>query len=537
MKNESGLSKNQIIAELTKSPHGALHEYIPTAKAAAEQHGEFFAHLISWNRVKGQVDDAKLALPAVSLFASGYPEEFVENSLAHLTMLNPRDMLKVLRFVLDLRAGKAAVIEKTTTVRGGKKQLQKKLTYVAVPAMRLRSLTRFSDVLAISLLEREKNWPRWERTMLQHRRVLQELFGILHVKPNNQKTKACLYRSDKVDGKRIDLPYPQGGLFEAVSHLKDMSAAEAAGTIMTRKIPFLVALGALGPKSKEPDLVLALIKSMTATELVTNTKMLEDLGIKTNPALRGAFQEALEKAGKSKANLLKTTTAAEAMDDEDLKARLQGLQEKQIQAHGGIDGNWLVLGDKSPSMAHSVEFAKEVAGTLTKMVKGRVWLVFFDSLPMTVDVTGLTLDQIKKATKHIGAGGSGTSIGAGLQRMLDEKAEVDGIAVVSDGGENGTPYFAQTYQKYCKLFDKEPTVYFYQCSGDHDVFSNSMKSANLDMQTFDLRNASPADRYSLPNLVSTMRCNRYSMADEIMATKLLQLSDAYKHGTVKTASA
>ncbi len=501
--NETGLSKNKIIAELSKSAHGTLKEYVVIGKQAAEQHPEFFAHLIAWNRLKGSVRDSQVALPIVSLLAKAYPAEFVENSLAALSLLNPREQLKALRFVLETR----------------------------VPG----HMTGISHVLGISLLEREKNWPKWERQMLQHRAVLKELFSLLHTKPRDQRTKACLWRCDKHDGKRIPLPYPEGGLFEIVTRLKDMSPAEAAGTIMARKLPFLVAMGALGEKAREVDLVLALIKSMTATELTTNVKMLERLGVKTNPALRGAFQEALEKAGKSKTNILKTTRAAENIDDEELKENLRGLQEKQIASLGGVEGNWAVLADKSGSMSAAIELAKHVAATLAKVVKGKVWLIFFDVAPQSIDVTGMALDVIKNVTRYVQAGG-GTSVGCGLLRLFEAKEEVDGIAIVSDGGENTAPTFPDVYKRYSEMFGKMPPVYLYQTHGDSPALITTMQQAGHDMQVFDLR-GQETDFYSLPNLVQTMRTQRFSLSDEIMGTKLLQLSDAYKTTVKKTATA
>jgi hypothetical protein len=508
MNMETGISRNQIIAELSKSPHGKLEEYIPVGKRAAAEQGEFLAHLIAWDRIKGQVRDAKVALPLVSLMVPKRTEEFVENALAALTLLNPREMLKALHFALDVRD-----VHKGTL-----------------------PMARISHALSVSLLERERNWPKWERVMLQHRAVIRDLFALLHIGRRDQRTSACLWQCDKVDGKRVRLPYPEGGLFEIVSRLKDMSPQEAAGTIINKKIPFLIAQGALGEKAKDADLVLALIKSMTATELVTNTKMLEGLGIKTNPVLRGAFQEALSKAGSSTANVLKTTRAAENIDDEELKENLRGLQEKQIQKLGGVEGDWLVLGDRSPSMQHSVEVAKEVAATLTALVKGKVWLTFFDSHPQTIDVTGASLDIIKKATKHITAGGSGTSIGCGLQRMLEAKTIVDGIAIVSDAEENSSPMFPDVYRKYSEFVSKEVPVYLYLTNGGSPRLIDTMQQAGHDMQVFDLRNTK-SDFYSLPNLVNTMRTQRYSLVDEIMDTKLLTLSDAYKTSPKKKAAA
>lgn len=488
---ETGLTKNKIITVLSRSAHGKLHEYVADGLAATKQEPEFMAHLIAWNRLKGQVRDSQVALPVVSLCVPIAPE-LAENSFAHIATLGPRQLLMAYRFVLEVR-----------------------------PAGRQR---QFDRLVAAWLREAEANAPRWERTALQHRRVLKELYSLSRTKPADFANVALFGRHlDKTKAK-----YRAGSLFEVVAHLKDMSPTEAAGAIITRKIPFLIAVGALGKAANETDVVLALIKSMSATELVTNTKMLEKMGIKTIPALRGAYEEGLKKVSSSGANVFKTTRAAEAVTDAGLKNKLQGAQERQIEKMGGVDGRWLVLGDRSPSMHQSVEVAKHVAGTLTKMVKGKVWLIFFDSTPQTIDVTGLTLDQVTKATAHIRAGGSGTSIGCGLQRMLDSQEEIDGIAIVSDGGENTPPVFASVYKKYSAAFGKDVPVYLYLCEGDTPGLVNDMKREEIDMQVFDLR-GTKIDYYSIPNLVATMRTSRYSLVDEIMSTRLLTLKDVFKH--------
>jgi hypothetical protein len=114
-----------------------------------------------------------------------------------------------------------------------------------------------------------------------------------------------------------------------------------------------------------------------------------------------------------------------------------------------------------------------------------------------------------------------------LNRMLVEKTEVDGIAIVTDGGENTAPYFAEVYGRYCKQFDKIVPVYMYDCDGDRNNLSESMNRAGYEMQLFDLRHGK-ADFYAIPNLVNTMRSNPYGLLDEIMATPLLSLSDVLK---------
>jgi hypothetical protein len=483
---ETGLTKNAILSQLSKSPHGKLQEYVPIVQQAAKQEGEFLAHLISWDRSHGQIRDAKVALPVVTLTVPGQPDEFRENALAHLGLLGPRELLRALRFAFEL------------------------------PPTHARRQIKL--LIGRYLQEKEQDRHAWNRMVLQHRKTAKELYSLSHTRPS-QDADSILFKGVR----------PPGSVFEVVANLRNLAPAAAASEIITRRIPFLVAQGALGAKARDTDLVLALISAMSATELVTNSKMLEKLGMKTNPALRGAYEEALKKAAGSSKNLLKTTRAAEAVEDEELKEKLRGLQDRQLDKMS-VEGNWLVLGDKSGSMSRAIELARNVAGTLAKMVSGKVWLTFFDTHPQTVDVTGCSLDMIQKATRHITANG-GTSVGCGLQRMLDAREEVDGIAIVSDGDENTAPLFAQVYPKYAAFAGKEPPVYLYHCGSKHPGLQMLMQRAGVDMQVFAVDER--ADYYSLPNLISTMRTNRYSLLDEVMDSKLLTLEDVF-HETART---
>lgn len=476
--NEVGLTRNRIISELARSTHKKLDEYVPAGVAAVHQQPEFLAHLIAWNFEKGQIRDSKVALPVIGMHPKMEGELF-ENSLAHLAKLDPREFLKAYKFGLQLK-----------------------------PATRMGVLRR----LASAYLRELESSGNWERRALQHRKVLKTLYAVTHTKPS-ARADAVLFKND----------YTQASLFAAVKLLPAMSVTEAAGTILERKIPFLVAKGALGARAKEPDLALALIKGMSPTELVTNTKMLERLGIKTNPALRAAFEEGMQRTSTSRANVLKTTRAAEQIDDAALKQKLLNVQEKQIAAMS-VEGDWLVLGDKSGSMTHCIELSRRIAATLAGFVKGKVWLVFFDTETQAIDVTGATLDTIVAATKYITANG-GTSIGCGLQRMLDSKVAVDGIAIVSDGCENQAPPFWSVYERYCQVYDKEVPVYLYRMQGNERYYGQ-MQNKKYAMTEFDLTQQT-VDYYSLPNLVTTMRTNRYSLVDEIMGWRLLKLSQVF----------
>ena len=481
---ERGITKNEIVASLMRSPHGKLEEYQSVGTQAANSEPEFLAHLIAYNREKGQIRDSKVALPVISLSVPGLHEDFRQNALAHLAILVPRELLRAVRFSLQIRTpGNNAALR--------------------------RMVERY-------LRAKEDNWAHWQKVAVQHRASMKGLYSIWHIKPSTM-AEAILFKGER----------PKGSVFEAIYQLKSMSAAEAAGTIMERRIPFLIAMGALGPGAKEPDLVMALIERMSPAELVNNTKMLEKLGIKTIPALRAAYEQALGRAGGSKKMAsFKATVAAEAVEDEALKAKLQNLQEKQIQALGGVDGNWLVLGDQSGSMSEAIEMARQVSATLAKVVRGQVHLVFFNTSPRHVEVTGKTYDQILVATKHVKAEG-GTSIGCGLLALAEKNIEIDGIAVVSDGGENTPPMFAHVYKAYSQAIGKEVPVYLYRTDGEPDSFSRNLKAAGIDIQVFDLTGGK-VDYYALPQLINSMRTARYSVIDEIMATPLLTLGEVLK---------
>lgn len=486
---EAGLDRRTIIKELTRSPHGKLDDYLPVGRRAAQQDPEFYAHLTAWNNLAGQVRDAKVALPVVALTSPTLEPEFRENALAHLASQSPRELLKGVRFARPLTKGHGRAVR--------------------------RMVERYLRV-------REANWSWWERTAIQHRAVLKELYALNHTKPNSM-AEAVLFGGEA----------PPGSLFAIVRGLKDMPVVEAATQILKRKIPFLIAAGALGKRMQEPDLVLALIEGMTPTELVTNSKMLEKLGVRTLPALRGAYAAALERAAKSKKAVFKTDKAVEAVEDEGLKEKLRAVQEKQIK-NIGVEGDWLVLGDKSGSMERAIEASRRIAATLATVVKGRVLLVFFDVMPRALDVTGKDYDAILRETRHVKADG-GTSIGCGLQYALEKGFEPDGIAVVSDGEENRNPSFAAVYKQTAEQWGKEVPVYWYELSGQGQVdaatrrktFPLMMDRIGQELQHFDLKGAE-VDWVSLPNLVQTMRAARYSLVDEVMGTPLLTLDEVFK---------
>lgn len=504
---EKGLSKQEIIAQLTKAVHGgsagkakkgekqpklsaeqkikarveALMAYYNIGAKAVQEDGEFFSKLIAWNHVKGSVRDSKVALPAIALKFLSDPE-YKENALAHIADLRPREFMRSIEFARAIKAPQ-------------------------------RTLDRLVERY---LRDLEANPAVWDRVALLHGDTLRKLYRLAHVKPAPYADAVLFDHPDRLmhDEKGRVVRLPQ---HEALALLPNLSAIEIAGTIMRLKIPLLVAKGALGKKAADPDVLCALIGAMTPAQLTTNMTWLERLGVKTIPAARAALEKKLEEAATAKGArgaALKATAAAEAVEDEALSGKLKVLQEKQLDALG-IEGNWLVIGDKSSSMSRAIDASRVISGLLARLVKGKVHLVFHDSSPRYFDATGKTMEEIAQITRGVAASGN-TSIGVALDYCVRNDIAVDGIAVVGDGEENQHPYFEAAYKAYVQKFGNEPTIYFYWVAGSGEPFTRNNQQHGV--QVFDLR--SGVDSYAVPNLIQTMRVGRYSLLDEVMAQDL-----------------
>ena len=361
----------------------------------------------------------------------------------------------------------------------------------------------------------EANRGRWNKTALLHRKSLKALYALYHVKPA-KFAQRILFEGDT----------PPNSVFEAVKQLRNMSPQEAAGTILNYKIPFQVAKDKVPGLENKPEITMALMEQMTGAELINNTNMLKRLGVFTSPTLKAAYDKAAERAMQDKkVSTLKASKAIEHVSDPTAKKKLKKIQDDQLIKLGGIDGDWLVLGDKSGSMRSAIEVARQVSALIAQQVKGAVHLVFFNTHSYPFDATNKDFDEITELTKRMHADG-GTSIGVGLDYIMSKGILVNGIAICSDGGENSSPYFADTYKKYAAKFGIEPTIYFFRVPGETDRLSGWCNDDRILLETFDIKDRT--DFYALPNLVKTMRTSRYTLVEEIMDTPLLTLAEVFK---------
>jgi hypothetical protein len=504
---EIGTTRNQILNELNRSAHGKLGEYVPIIQSACLNDPEFVAKLIAWDFTNGQIKDSKVALPIITLGHRGFPDELTENSLAHLAMQPPRELLKALRFSIESGA----------------------------PARRQRALEK---MIRRYLAFKQQEPGKWARLAARHRRSLKGLYALTHC-PMPDWASAILFAGN----------YVPGSIFADIAGLSKMEPAKIATTIQKWHLSPLVVSGAMaGAKAKQEDsaVVQAGMNQMSDTEVVTRAKSLEKKGLSRDAGLKETFRSKIAKATNSTKATLKTSVAADEVEDESLKVMLKELQERQIQtqkdAGRGIDGNWLVIADKSQSQEVAIELGKHIAAAIAKFVTGRVWLLFCDSTVQAAEVTGIGLDKIQAGTKFVRASGS-TSYGVGLAWARDHRLDLDGVVIVGDGGENFHPLFVQEWHQWKKTYDKELPVYFYQTfcpteyattqGGNPALFEGMMAGrgaylggsvpwAPVAFTKYDLTHGQ-IDYYSIPNLCTTMNASRFGVIEKIMAVPLVTL--------------
>ena len=466
--------------------HGNLASFYDVGYPVAREDPFFLAHFLAWNMTHTQIRDSLVAWPVV-----GTRTQYFENAVAAAASLAPRELSRFL----------------------AESTLQRKASHPVFTGAGNMIEAMVHQYLAV----REANIGWWDRTVLSNRYAIEGLYRRYHV-TLSPRVKA-VFNGD----------YPKGSVFEIVGQLKNMSAEEAAGAVMQHRIPMPVWIGAIGDlKSKGPIMAMAIIETSTATQLLNNTKMLEKLGMSTNPVLAAAYSARLAKvaATDKKAAGGKVQKAIAATTDVVVKAQLENVQKQMLDTSvGKIKGNVLVAGDLSGSMSMYVPQMLEVAAFVTERCEGKVLLSFFDTHAVYYDVTGMSLTAMKKKIAGIHMGG-GTSIGSSMDKPINERIDLDVVLVISDGDENTSPTYADQAKKYETLVGHMPMTYWLTMGSRTPVFLDGCKRNDVPIEEIDLRKG--VDYYSLGGITKLVRTNRYALLEEVMNTDLLTLAGVFK---------
>jgi hypothetical protein len=356
------------------------------------------------------------------------------------------------------------------------------------------------------LRTRERDPAFFDKAAIRGRKAFKQLYASLHLKPSD-RADAILFKNQP----------PTDSLAYALKELsKAATPAEQARLIVAHHLPYTIAVGAV--KSLTPTVLVALINAMSPQEVINNLKSVKARGALDHPEIKQLIDAKLEQAQTSgRVSAYKAKVAADAAQaDTDTQDRLARITEAQVKKHGTIRMTTGLLIDKSGSMEHAITVGKQIAAMISGIAASDLFVYAFDTMPYPVQPKGKTLQDWDAAFRHIKAGG-GTSIGCSLEMMRKQQQVVEQLILVTDEGENQTPYFAQVYADYQKQFNVQPRVIIVKIGLASDLIERQLQAAQVPVDTFTFT----GDYYALPNLVPLLcRPSRLDLLMEIMATPL-----------------
>jgi hypothetical protein len=465
-----------ILNSFLTTPHRKLEELAPLHRDALDRDPLFYAHLALWYTEKGEVRDHKVLFVA-HLITSDF-SEFREVGWVMLQEMAPYEVARVLDHAKK-------VIGKTPRV--------------------------LKSAIASYLKTREKNERQFDGAALRARDDLKHLYASLRLKPG-ERAQAILF----------DEQPPADSPLAALKRLaKAESAEEQAQIILDSKIPYTTAIGAI--KHLTPALLVALINGMSPQEVINNLAALKRRGALDNKDVKALIDAKLEAAANDKrVSTLKTKKALEVAGvDAETERILTEVTDKRVADKVVIKRPTALFVDKSGSMTEAINVAKELAALISAVVTAEFRVYAFDSAafeitPQVKEGERPTHSTWDKAFKFIKADGS-TSIGAPLAKMTKDKVYAEQIIIVTDEGENATPYFRDAWKEYAKEIASAPSVIIVQVGGQNPRFVTGLKEQGIEVMRYEFG----GDYYALPNVLPLLAMpSKGELVDMIMARTL-----------------
>lgn len=461
----------EMLNSLLTTPHRKLEEVAEIHKLIVEIDPIFYGHLAIWYQQNGDVRDHKEVFVG-NLLTSNLPEHR-DAGFVVLQQFPPYEVSRIIDFMKQHR---------------GK-----------VPRSARTAVTRY-------LREREKSAQFFDRAALRGRKAMKHLYATLHIKPN-ERADAVLFK---------DAPPTDSLAFILKQLAKSATPTEQAALIVEHNIPYTIAIGAV--KQVTPTVLVALINSMSPQEVINNLKSLQERGAMNHPEVKALIDQKLEEATKSnRISAYKARVAADVSKlDAETTAKLEKVTDEQVKKRGKIAKSTALLVDKSGSMTNAIEVGKRLAALISGISEADLFVYAFDTMPYPIKANGQELSDWERAFQHIKADG-GTSIGCALETMRLKKQSVEQIIIVTDEGENSAPYFAPTYQTYCRDLAVMPNVVIVRVGSASNYVESQLKQKQVPVETFTFA----GDYYSLPNLVPLLsRPSRLELLMEILDTPL-----------------
>lgn len=460
----------EMLNSLLTTPHRELEKVAEMHKELIELDPIFYGHLAVWYQANGDVRDHKEVFVA-NLLASNLPEHR-EAGCVLLKQFPPYEVSRIVAFM--------------------KKRNSK------IPRSTKTAVCEY-------LREREKNVVFFDRAAIRARSAMKHLYASFHIKPSD-RADAILFK---------DTPPVDSTAFMVKKLAKSKSAAEQAELIVEHNIPYTVAIGTI--KKITPAIFVALVNSMTSQEVINNLNSLKSRGAFEHKDVKKLIEEKLNLAAKSsRVSAFKAVKAAEVTAlSQETTAQLENIINQQITKRGKITKPTALFVDKSSSMTAAIEVGKQIAALVSGISDGTLFVYAFDNLAYPITAAGKELSHWDKAFQNILAVGN-TSIGAPVETMRLRKQVVEQFILVTDEGENTTPYFCDAYKRYSEELKVLPSVVIVKLNATN-YLEQQMERSGIAFETLTFS----GDYYSLPNLVPMLtRPSRLELLMEILETAL-----------------
>lgn len=488
-----------ILNTLLTTPHRKLDQVYPIHSDMIKQDPLFYGRLASWYNDTGDVRDHKECF-VINLALSDF-EGHRDAGLAMLREMPPYQVARVVDFVHGRKdkktkkgVGKNAPAQTVVENHG---------LFKSLPRSMGTEVSRY-------VKEREADNDWFDSTVVVARKYMKRLYALFHIKPSE--------RADQILFK--DAPPEDSKLFAVKELAKASSPADQAKVIMEHKIPYRIASTIV--TAMTPTVMLALIDVMSSQELINNMGSLKRRGAFDNPDLKALIEKKLEKAKTDKrVAAFKATEAVKVAGvDEATAAKLEAVADTQVKAKGRIKRDTALLIDKSGSMNQAIELGKQIGSLIGGIMEENVKLYCyaFDTMAYPISAKGNALADWEKALRGINANG-GTSCGVALEYMIRAKQQAENIILITDEGENTSPQFVPTLQRYTQTLGVQPTVCIVKTQGATAHLEDAMRHAGLQCDAYQFT----GDYYGLPNLIPYLtKGSRLDLLMEIMTWEMPQ---------------
>lgn len=469
-------AKKTLVQSLFKCPHRDLNQTIPVFSNALEKDplfaGKCFYALTlpDYNRIR-DLGEAGVAFLLTSKF-----QQHRRAGRILFQSLEPYRAYRVARFV---RNG----------IKNPNRQVRKAVEHY------LRTL--------------EKDTRRFDGAVRVARKPLHHMYEFYHIKPS-PRAQTVLF----------DRETPPGEV-DPVQMLRDAkSPEEQARIIMDHNIPYRQATSAL--KAMTPAIWVALIQTMTPVEAVNARASIERSGILQDDRIRGIYEDKLRKASESdrvSVSHLKERKSAKGTD-KSVEAVTQDVRQQKVDKGAKITVDTVICVDVSGSMEDAIEISKRLCPMVASICDASLWVYCFNNVAWELKYEGNTLADFERAFEMIRADGQ-TSLGAALQKCVDDGHVPEQAVYVTDQMENTRPVLVDVYNS---LISKGTDVRFtFITIGGQPLVASALEAAMADVVDYNIspRMDQSAWYAELENIVPLLTKGGYAdLVNSIMELEL-----------------